>query len=52
LVLILGVPTVWEEPNVMAWVQVAKDKKGFVLAPFGRPFVPRGLNYDPDNKGG
>src|ERR671933_550047 len=35
----------------MPWVQVAKDKKGFVLDPSGRPFVPWGFNYDHDDKG-
>jgi hypothetical protein len=32
-------------------VQVAKDKKTFVLEPSGIPFVPWGFNYDHDNKG-
>jgi hypothetical protein len=35
----------------MAWVQVAKDKKGFVLEPSGQPFTPWGFNYDHDTKG-
>jgi hypothetical protein len=35
----------------MPWVQVAKDKKGFVLNPSARPFVPWGFNYDHDAKG-
>src|SRR5437763_941627 len=35
----------------MPWVQVSKDKKGFVLDPSGRPFVPWGFNYDHDQKG-
>lgn len=35
----------------MPWVAVAKDKKGFVLDPSGRPFVPLGFNYDHDGKG-
>jgi hypothetical protein len=35
----------------MPWVQVAKDKKGFVLEPSGRPFVPWGFNYDHDATG-
>jgi hypothetical protein len=51
LVLILGVPTVWAEPEGLPWVQVSKDKKGFVLDPSGRPFVPWGFNYDHDEKG-
>jgi hypothetical protein len=33
------------------WVAVSKDKKGFVLEPSGRPFVPWGFNYDHDEKG-
>ena len=40
LVLILGVPTVWAEPDEMPWVQVAKDKKGFVLDPSGPGTAP------------
>jgi hypothetical protein len=35
----------------MPWVQVARDKKGFVLEPSGRTFVPWGFNYDHDVKG-
>src|SRR5262245_44511503 len=35
----------------MPWVAVAKDKKGFVLEPTGRPFVPLGFNYDHDDRG-
>ena len=31
--------------------QVSKDKKGFVLDPSGRPFVPWGFNYDHDDQG-
>jgi hypothetical protein len=49
--LILTVPTVWAEPGEMPWVQVSRDKKGFVLDPSGRPFVPWGFNYDRDDKG-
>ena len=33
------------------WVQVAKDKKGFVLEPSGKPFIPWGFNYDHDAEG-
>jgi hypothetical protein len=51
LVLTLGVPTVRAGPDDMPWVAVAKDKKGFILDPSGRPFVPWGLNYDHDDKG-
>ena len=36
----------------MPTVAVSKDKKGFVLDPSGRPFVPWGFNYDHDDKGG
>jgi hypothetical protein len=35
----------------MERVEVAKDKKGFVLAPSGTPFVPWGFNYDHDHQG-
>src|SRR5206468_5014900 len=49
--LVLGVPTVRAKPDEMPWVAVAKDRKGFVLAPSGRPFVPWGFNYDHDDKG-
>ena len=40
LVLTLGAPTVRATPDDMPWVAVSKDKKGFVLDPSGRPFVP------------
>ena len=39
------------KPDEMPWVQVSRDKKGFVLEPSGRPFVPWGFNYDHDDKG-
>jgi Cellulase (glycosyl hydrolase family 5) len=39
------------KPDEMPWVQVSKDKKGFVLDPHGRPFVPWGFNYDHDETG-
>ncbi len=45
-----GVPA-QAKPDEMPWVQVSKDKKGFVLDPSGRPFVPWGFNYDHDDKG-
>jgi hypothetical protein len=35
----------------MEWVRVSDDKKGFVLAESGRPFVPWGFNYDHDEDG-
>jgi hypothetical protein len=47
----LGSVPAQAKPDEMAWVQVAKDKKGFVLDPSGRPFVPWGFNYDHDDKG-
>jgi Cellulase (glycosyl hydrolase family 5) len=31
------------------WVEAAKDGKGFVLSPSGRPFTPWGFNYDRDS---
>jgi hypothetical protein len=39
------------QAGAMPWVQVAKDRKGFVLEPSGRPFMPFGFNYDHDSKG-
>jgi hypothetical protein len=39
------------KPDEMPWVAVAKDKKGFILDPSRRPFVPWGFNYDHDDKG-
>jgi len=35
----------------MPWVEVSKDKTGFVLDPSGRPFTPWGFNYDHDENG-
>lgn len=35
----------------MPWIAVAKDKKGFVLDPSGKPFIPWGFNYDHDADG-
>jgi hypothetical protein len=35
----------------MPWVQVAKDKKSFILEPSGTPFIPWGFNYDHDHEG-
>jgi hypothetical protein len=49
--ILLGVLTVRAKPDEMPWVQVSKDKKGFVLDPSARPFVPWGFNYDHDDKG-
>ncbi|MFZ8521057.1 hypothetical protein ACO1NF_14000, partial [Staphylococcus aureus] len=45
-----GVPA-QAKPDEMPWVAVSKDRKGFVLEPSGRPFVPSGFNYDHDDKG-
>jgi hypothetical protein len=45
-----GVPA-QAKPDEMPWVAVSKDKKGFVLDPSGRPFVPWGFNYNHDDKG-
>jgi hypothetical protein len=50
LAFLLAVPAP-AKPDEMPWVRVAKDKKGFVLDPPGRPFVPWGFNYDHDSKG-
>jgi hypothetical protein len=48
--LLPGVPSrAW--PGEMPWVAVSKDKKGFVLGPSGKRFVPWGFNYDHDDKG-
>ena len=35
----------------LPWVEVSKDKTGFVLRPSEKPFVPWGFNYDHDDKG-
>src|SRR4051812_3586203 len=40
-----------EKADGMPWVRVPKDRKGFVLEPSGRPFVPWGFNYDHDDQG-
>jgi cellulase (glycosyl hydrolase family 5) len=37
--------------EAVPWVAVAKDKKGFILEPSGKTFVPRGFNYDHDSDG-
>jgi Cellulase (glycosyl hydrolase family 5) len=34
----------------LEWIKVSKDKRGFVCAASGRPFVPWGFNYDRDYK--
>jgi hypothetical protein len=35
----------------LPWIQVAENRRGFVLADSGRPFVPWGFNYDHDERG-
>jgi hypothetical protein len=50
LLLLPGLPA-QAKPDDMRFVAVSKDKKGFVLDPSGRPFVPWGFNYDHDDKG-
>jgi len=35
----------------ISWVKVGEDGKGFVLDRSGRPFTPRGFNYDHDSRG-
>jgi hypothetical protein len=35
----------------MPFVQVAKDKKSFILDPSDKPFTPWGFNYDHDTEG-
>jgi hypothetical protein len=35
----------------MPWVKVSADQRGFVLDPGGKPFTPRGFNYDHDEQG-
>src|SRR6266699_3120584 len=47
----LGSVPAQEQADEMPWVRVSKDKKGIVLGPSGRPFVPWGFNYDHDDKG-
>lgn len=47
----LVAPCVSIEADEMPWVRISKDKKGFVLEPSGRRFVPWGFNYDRDDAG-
>ncbi|HXG12627.1 MAG TPA: cellulase family glycosylhydrolase [Gemmataceae bacterium] len=49
--LLLACSSAATRADEMPWVAVSKDKKGFVLEPSGRPFVPWGFNYDRDDKG-
>jgi len=46
-----NVPAPDVPPEEMPWVAVSNDKKGFVFDRTGRPFIPRGFNYDHDDKG-
>jgi hypothetical protein len=41
----------YAQADEMPWVQVAKDKKSFVLEPSGKEFTPWGFNYDHDTQG-
>src|SRR5262245_58665387 len=50
LILLVGVPA-QAQPKAMTWIAVSKVKKGFVLDPSGRPFLPWGFNYVHDDKG-
>ncbi len=45
------IPATAQEKSEMAWLAVSKDKKGFVLHPSGKPFIPWGFNYDHDADG-
>lgn len=52
LAMLIG--TSWQEGVTaaeMPWVQVAKDRRGFVLSPGDQPFVAWGFNYDHDKDG-
>jgi aryl-phospho-beta-D-glucosidase BglC (GH1 family) len=45
------IPATAQQKSEMPWVGVSKDKKGFVLDPSGKPFIPWGFNYDHDADG-
>ncbi len=52
--LVFASSAVAQEPSRsddMPWVAVSTDKKGFVLEPSRRPFIPWGFNYDHDTDG-
>jgi hypothetical protein len=51
VVLLLGTLTIPAGSVEVPRVAISKDKKGFALAPSGRPFLPWGLNYDHDHQG-
>ncbi len=48
---LLGAATGSARAEKMEWIRVGKDKRSFVLASSGRPFVPWGFNYDRDARG-
>jgi len=39
------------ESKQMEWIKVGKDGRSFAFESSGKPFVPRGFNYDRDHKG-
>lgn len=39
------------ESKQMEWIKIGKDGKSFAFESSGKPFVPRGFNYDRDHKG-
>src|SRR5438128_1626806 len=49
-VILLHAAALWASAADMPWVEVAGDKKGFLLTPSGARFVPMGFNYDHDLK--
>ena len=51
LALVLFGSSVLARAGEMPWIEVAEDKKGFVLTPSGHPFVTWGFNYDHDTDG-
>lgn len=51
LILLSPLPCLAVQKDEMPWVVVSKDRKGFVLDPSGKAFVPWGFNYDHDEKG-
>jgi hypothetical protein len=50
VVLALALAAAPPRPAKMESVEVAKDGRGFVLSPSGRPFVPWGHNYGHDGR--
>src|SRR5436305_999155 len=47
----VAAPIAAQEKSDMPWIEVSRDKKGFVLDPSDKPFTPWGLNYDHDAGG-